>query len=277
MRDLQCDLSTSKRGSSSCQCTTTLIGEQKETKKDVNTIHRQHWNEADSQHWMAGSTFWTSQRPGEQTALPFVWRARRESELRVEGGGSMRWRGRRTRLALLLHFQVQVGSYTRCLILASRCRFFSLLECERMSKRWRNRSAQFSSPRSEERLEQDIDDDLKSISRLNRVIRWVDGTTKLRDCIIMSRHEFPGPLHDISSRSFRGKLNRSQTAEQRANSLLIASGIWRSTGTTKLDSSHPWIPWTYLCSHFDTSRSSRWKFHEHLDGNPSKTMHIGLV
>ena len=35
------NLSTSKTGSSSCQCTTTLNGEQKETKKDVNTIHRQ--------------------------------------------------------------------------------------------------------------------------------------------------------------------------------------------------------------------------------------------
>ena len=34
------NLSTSKTGSSSCQCTTTLNGEQKETQKDVNTIHR---------------------------------------------------------------------------------------------------------------------------------------------------------------------------------------------------------------------------------------------
>ena len=34
------NLSTSKTGSSSCQCTTTLTGEQKETKKDVNTIHK---------------------------------------------------------------------------------------------------------------------------------------------------------------------------------------------------------------------------------------------
>ena len=33
--------STSMTGSSSCQCTTTLRGEQKETQKDVNTIHRQ--------------------------------------------------------------------------------------------------------------------------------------------------------------------------------------------------------------------------------------------
>ena len=35
------NLSTSKTGSSSCQCTTTLHGEKKETKKDVNIIHRQ--------------------------------------------------------------------------------------------------------------------------------------------------------------------------------------------------------------------------------------------
>ena len=35
------NLRTSQTGSSSCQCTTTLNGKQKETKKDVNTIHRQ--------------------------------------------------------------------------------------------------------------------------------------------------------------------------------------------------------------------------------------------
>ena len=35
------NLSTSQTRSSSCQCTTTLNGEQKETRKDVNTIHRQ--------------------------------------------------------------------------------------------------------------------------------------------------------------------------------------------------------------------------------------------
>ena len=34
-------LRTSKEGSSSCQCTTTLNGKQKETKNNVNTIHRQ--------------------------------------------------------------------------------------------------------------------------------------------------------------------------------------------------------------------------------------------
>ena len=42
MTDLQCELwSTSKTGSSSSQCTTTLHGKQKETKGNVNTIHRQ--------------------------------------------------------------------------------------------------------------------------------------------------------------------------------------------------------------------------------------------
>ena len=35
------NLSTSQTGSSSCQCTTTLNGGQKETKKYVNTMHRQ--------------------------------------------------------------------------------------------------------------------------------------------------------------------------------------------------------------------------------------------
>ena len=35
------NLSSSKTGSSSCQCTTTLRGEEKEIQKDVNTIHRQ--------------------------------------------------------------------------------------------------------------------------------------------------------------------------------------------------------------------------------------------
>ena len=35
------NLSTSKTGSYSCQCTTTLHGEKKETKNNVNTIHRQ--------------------------------------------------------------------------------------------------------------------------------------------------------------------------------------------------------------------------------------------
>ena len=40
MRDLQCNLRTSQTGSSSCQCTTTLNGEQKETKKDENAIRR---------------------------------------------------------------------------------------------------------------------------------------------------------------------------------------------------------------------------------------------
>ena len=34
-------LRTSKAGSSSCRCTTTLNGKQKETKDNVNTIHRQ--------------------------------------------------------------------------------------------------------------------------------------------------------------------------------------------------------------------------------------------
>ena len=38
------NLRTSKTRSSSCQCTTTLKGEQKETKKDVNTIQRQFRN-----------------------------------------------------------------------------------------------------------------------------------------------------------------------------------------------------------------------------------------
>ena len=33
------NLSTSKTGSSSCQCTTTLHGEKKEVQKDLNTIH----------------------------------------------------------------------------------------------------------------------------------------------------------------------------------------------------------------------------------------------
>ena len=33
--------SSSKTGSSSCQCTTTLQGKKEETKKDVNTSHRQ--------------------------------------------------------------------------------------------------------------------------------------------------------------------------------------------------------------------------------------------
>ena len=41
MRDLQREPEHSQKGSSSCQCTTTLRGEQKETKKDVNTTHRQ--------------------------------------------------------------------------------------------------------------------------------------------------------------------------------------------------------------------------------------------
>ena len=35
------NVSTSQTGSPSCQCTTTLNGEQKETKKDVKTFHRQ--------------------------------------------------------------------------------------------------------------------------------------------------------------------------------------------------------------------------------------------
>ena len=35
------NLSNSQTGSSSCQCPLTLHGQKKETKKDVNTIHRQ--------------------------------------------------------------------------------------------------------------------------------------------------------------------------------------------------------------------------------------------
>ena len=35
------NLSTSKAGSSSCQCKVTLCEEKKEIKKDVNAIHRQ--------------------------------------------------------------------------------------------------------------------------------------------------------------------------------------------------------------------------------------------
>ena len=38
------NLSSSKTGSSSCQCTTTLHGEKKETQKDVNATHRQLQN-----------------------------------------------------------------------------------------------------------------------------------------------------------------------------------------------------------------------------------------
>ena len=43
-RPYSVNLSTSKTGSSSCQCTTTLHGEKKEMQKDVNTIHIQTRN-----------------------------------------------------------------------------------------------------------------------------------------------------------------------------------------------------------------------------------------
>ena len=41
MRDLQWELENLMTGSSSCQCTTSLNGTDKEQKKDVNTTHRQ--------------------------------------------------------------------------------------------------------------------------------------------------------------------------------------------------------------------------------------------